>query len=498
MTEPLAAGAPERPMVLVAVGTDHHPFDRLVEWVDRWLADGAADRADVLVQYGTSRAPERARGTRLLDHAALQSAMDQAAVVVCHGGPATIMEARRHGHLPVCVPRDPGLGEHVDNHQQRFARRMGEAAVVRLAEDEETWRRAVEETLVAGRANRPTADGSGPHAVPEGVARFADLVGDLLPAARSSADAVPVLYVGGLGRSGSTLLERAVAEVDGLVCVGEVVHLWDRGVRGDELCGCGRPFGQCDFWQQVGKVAFGGWHRVDVEQVLALKASVERTRYVPQLLRARPSPAYAGRLRRYGDLLTSLYRGILEVSGAELVVDASKEAALAMVLSRTPGVDLTVVHVVRDSPAVAHSWTRQIRRPEARDPDELMPAWSPSHTSLLWDVENGLLELLARRGVPTHLIRYEDFSADPEQSLRQLLAFLGRPADEPLPFLDGRTMHLDVSHTVAGNPMRFRTGSLEVVADHGWESSMPVRQRRLVAGLTAPLRRHYGYGRRTL
>jgi hypothetical protein len=55
-------------------------------------------------------------------------------VVVLHGGPASIMEVRGLGKLPVVVPRDPRYGEHVDGHQLRFARRMSAAGLVKLCE----------------------------------------------------------------------------------------------------------------------------------------------------------------------------------------------------------------------------------------------------------------------------------------------------------------------------------------------------------------------------
>src|SRR2546430_17108956 len=80
-----------------------------------------------------------------------------------------------------------------------------------------------------------------------------------------------VLYIGGLGRSGTTLLERLLGELPGACALGEVVHLWDRDVRDDERCACGRPFSGCDFWRAVGERAFGGWDRVDVGPGLALR-----------------------------------------------------------------------------------------------------------------------------------------------------------------------------------------------------------------------------------
>ncbi|MFD0594553.1 hypothetical protein ACFQZ4_20755 [Catellatospora coxensis] len=90
-----------------------------------------------------------------------------------------------------------------------------------------------------------------------------------------------VLFVGGLGRSGTTLIERVLGELPGVCALGEIVHLWQRDLRDDERCGCGERFSGCDFWQRVGKAAFGGWHRVDVHRILALRDLVERTRHIP-------------------------------------------------------------------------------------------------------------------------------------------------------------------------------------------------------------------------
>src|SRR5713101_2080953 len=50
-----------------------------------------------------------------------------------------------------------------------------------------------------------------------------------------------ILYLGGLGRSGSTLIERLLGELPGVCAVGEVVHMWRRGVVEGERCGCGEP-----------------------------------------------------------------------------------------------------------------------------------------------------------------------------------------------------------------------------------------------------------------
>jgi UDP-N-acetylglucosamine transferase subunit ALG13 len=61
----------------------------------------------------------------------LVKTMHDARSVVCHAGVGTIVTAIRAGHTPVVIPRQPGLGEHVDNHQMDIAERYAERGLVR-------------------------------------------------------------------------------------------------------------------------------------------------------------------------------------------------------------------------------------------------------------------------------------------------------------------------------------------------------------------------------
>jgi len=142
-----AAHATRRTSVFVTVGTDHHPFQRLVDWADRLAADPTLD---VTVQYGSARAPQRATGHAALPHPEVLRLMREADVVVAQGGPGGIMDARACGRLPIVVPRDPRLGEHVDDHQQRFAAHLARRGTVALASDETALT-----ALVRGAIHRP-------------------------------------------------------------------------------------------------------------------------------------------------------------------------------------------------------------------------------------------------------------------------------------------------------------------------------------------------------
>ncbi|WP_207619818.1 glycosyltransferase [Nocardioides sp. IC4_145] len=132
-------------LVVAMVGTDHHPFERLVTWMDA----AAVQHPDVhfVVQHGVSPAPVVAEGRAYLAHGELERLLARASVVVCHGGPGIVTEAREAGHLPLCVPRDPGFGEHVDDHQQRFADLVGRVGVVRVARTFQDFGRELDQAL---------------------------------------------------------------------------------------------------------------------------------------------------------------------------------------------------------------------------------------------------------------------------------------------------------------------------------------------------------------
>jgi len=166
----------DRPLVLVVVGTDHHPFDRVVGWADAWARTNPDSR--VVVQFGTSRPPQVAEGHQLLPVGELRELTAEASVVVCHGGPGTIMGVREAGIVPIVVPRRSDLGEHVDDHQVRFAARMSMAGTIHLARDEASFDAMVARALHGDEAFRIDRLDHDPAA--EAVARFAQLVDELM------------------------------------------------------------------------------------------------------------------------------------------------------------------------------------------------------------------------------------------------------------------------------------------------------------------------------
>lgn len=121
-----------KPLVVVTVGTDHHPFPTLIGWMDAWAASHPEVRC--VIQYGMSPPPRDAEGIAIIARPTLLALMSQATAVVSQAGPGSIRDARQVGLVPIVTPRSAARGEVVDDHQVDFAEAMvvlGEALLAR-------------------------------------------------------------------------------------------------------------------------------------------------------------------------------------------------------------------------------------------------------------------------------------------------------------------------------------------------------------------------------
>ncbi len=307
-----------------------------------------------------------------------------------------------------------------------------------------------------------------------------------------------VLYVGGLGRSGSTLLEKLLNELPGTLSVGETLHLWERGIRDHERCGCGEDFDVCPQWAAIGAEAYGDWASVDVDRMIDLRWALDRSRRLPQIFRGLRSGEQSADERWYVEQLRTVLLAAASTAprdpdgnAPEVILESSKHLSTAAMLATDPNLDVRVVHLVRDPRGVAYSWTKVVDRPEADG--SIMPTYSPARTAMRWVTDNLGFETLARLGVPMLRVRYEDLLADPVGTLRSIGALADLDVG-PLDFIDGNEIHLtQPMHSIAGNPMRFGGDRMTLRLDDAWRSKLDPSARRLVTAMCAPVLRRYGY-----
>lgn len=113
-------------MIFVTVGTHEQPFNRLIEAVDRLKRDGRI-QDEVIMQIGFSTyVPQYCTWYKLLPYEQMEQYVHIARIVITHGGPASFMMALQRGKTPIVVPRQARFGEHVNDHQTEFVKRVAE------------------------------------------------------------------------------------------------------------------------------------------------------------------------------------------------------------------------------------------------------------------------------------------------------------------------------------------------------------------------------------
>lgn len=302
---------------------------------------------------------------------------------------------------------------------------------------------------------------------------------------------IKVLFIAGSGRSGSTLLERMLGQIDGLVSVGEIRHFWRQDFN-KELCGCGRLFRECPFWTAVFKEAFGS-QKINFQEIMALRQRVDRIRYLPHMLSPWQPLSYKEDKKKYTDILIALYQAIQKVSGSKIIIDSSKDVSSYYLLSTLTEIELHVIHLVRDSRAVAYSWQRKRKQPHVINRTSYMPVFSPRHSAWEWFYRNILTEVGKVKAQSYYRLRYVDLIREPAASIKFICENLQLNTFDTS-FIQQNHVNLQKSnHTVSGNPVRFQKGEIQLKLDNEWQTTMRKKDRRIVTAITWPFLVKYGF-----
>lgn len=113
-------------MIFVTVGTHEQPFNRLVQEIDNLKRDGVITE-DVIIQTGYSTyEPKYCQWDKLIPYKQMIKNVEDARIVITHGGPASFIMPLQIGKTPIVVPRQKKFDEHVNDHQVEFARNVAE------------------------------------------------------------------------------------------------------------------------------------------------------------------------------------------------------------------------------------------------------------------------------------------------------------------------------------------------------------------------------------
>ena len=297
-----------------------------------------------------------------------------------------------------------------------------------------------------------------------------------------------MIYIAGYGRSGSTLLDIALAQNNSIFGAGEVTalarHVWDS----NEYCACRSTVHDCPLWKPV----VGRWRSSGDSKFMArYRAAQERMEGILSWRRLIGATWAETSRANFGEQTVSLFQTLRAVSGRPIIVDSSKLPGRAFALAALPSIDLYVIHLVRDGRGVAWSMMKPFKRQVEQGLQKELRPKPLVYTALRWAIVNVAAQLLCWKLGPRRSmrVRYEDFVEDPSRTLDQVMVMVG---EEPSDSVRRSGQTIFPHHQVAGSRHRMQQ-VLSVERDERWASEMPRSRQYLFSIICAPLMLWYGY-----
>ncbi|MDS3859218.1 glycosyltransferase [Thermosynechococcaceae cyanobacterium BACA0444] len=145
-------------MILVTVGTEQFPFDRLMSWINALIKQKFLDPAveEILVQYGSCQVvPKGVQAAAVFPEDSFKTYIKQARVIISHCGEGSVYALAASGNPYILVPRHHAYQEHVDNHQEEWAK-MLEKQGIAVAWELADLVRFLADPQVSGLVNLPS------------------------------------------------------------------------------------------------------------------------------------------------------------------------------------------------------------------------------------------------------------------------------------------------------------------------------------------------------
>jgi len=300
---------------------------------------------------------------------------------------------------------------------------------------------------------------------------------------------VRVLYIMGTARSGSTILDTVLGNHKNVESVGELINLPINGWCNNEYCACGSRANNCPYWSGVQDKWMRSTGLSDFHEYINLHNTMAQ---LWQRFRVFRTPDRSSvEFKKYAYLTMSLYKEIQAASGKEIIVDSSKNPLRAYLLSLIPGIDLRVVHLVRDARGVAWSKKKAYKKNEKDGVQKDLKSNYIWYTAINWDRINLRCEWVRKKLDPKFSIKisYEEFVKEPRNTLNRIGELIDVDySDVATNIEENRTM--TVGHTVAGNKLRM-SSNIQLKLDEEWKHGLSKLEQFLVWLITSGLLKRY-------
>lgn len=294
---------------------------------------------------------------------------------------------------------------------------------------------------------------------------------------------IPVIYIAGTGRNGSTLLERILNEIPDIFAAGELGYA--RIFEDKGACFCSKTYADCPVWGSIKKDArLMTFEPEKFTQPIEKYSKGIKNFFTLQKLNNQHN--LPDDFKQYLSILERLYHVIHENRNGKIITDSTTLPLYGYHLSLIPSIDLYIIHLIRDPRGVANSRNQQKFLPNSNVP-VVSKKINPLFTAFSWIKRNFFIELMFSRKKGRYLrIHYEELVKNPSQEIKKIQHLLGL-APNSLNFIEGNQIKLGVCHLSAGNIGMLGKKEIVLKRDERWKREMKWWDAVLITLMTWPL-----------
>lgn len=131
-------------MFFITLGSQKFQFNRLLKEIDM-LIEKKEINEEVFAQIGYSDyKPKNYKYEEFMDREEFQKRMEQARVVITHGGTGAIITALKNDNKVIAIPRLSKYGEHVDDHQIQIVETFEKKNIIEAVYETENLKKSLD------------------------------------------------------------------------------------------------------------------------------------------------------------------------------------------------------------------------------------------------------------------------------------------------------------------------------------------------------------------
>ena len=320
-----------------------------------------------------------------------------------------------------------------------------------------------------------------------------------------STEDISILYIASSSRSGSTVLEHRLAQIDGVISCGEIKRLPDffnnnwtaiKDEKNRHGCTCGKPLANCSFWRDVQKRS-----RLDFSQLIINKNQTLINRTLLKFCFYMLGPVITQKIAKHYkpflselrtiDELSRIYEAISAVSNCKIIVDASKTNYQYMKLKTRHQNNTYLLALFRDGRAVSKSMIKGNRKLFFKNGKYSSPRTSNQRlrsAATTWALNSIELLFLYYRTPKKfrNIIKYEKFCKHPDSIIESSLYKISTAHPKK------REPHIQ-SHAIGGSPSRFEKDFNKIENKDEWSSHWTKKDKKVFPIYGLIINRLLGY-----